>query len=309
MRFLGAMLAGTDDARRSRTSHFIDEATHDLLRRLFEGRADRRRGAPRHPLRAPTRVARRRRRGRIGACSLTLLPLSDARRPSRSSSARPRTTRCRRTRSRRSRGVPAGNPLFLFELLDAVRATGLASSRCRTRSSRSIAGEIDRLSPTDRTILRYASVLGASFDPDAAGGRGQRRGRARRRRCGTRLSALVDARTRRRPAVPRTRSSATPPTRASRTAGGASCTSASARRSRRPPAIRVEEEVATLALHFYEAQRWDKAWRYCRLAGDRAMRVYANVDAGPLLRAGLDRRSPAAVRPRRRSRRGLLPPE
>ena len=28
-----------------------------------------------------------------------------------------------------------------------------------------IAGEIDRLAPSDRTILRYAAVLGASFDP------------------------------------------------------------------------------------------------------------------------------------------------
>ena len=29
-----------------------------------------------------------------------------------------------------------------------------------------IAGEIDRLAPTDRTILRYAAVLGTSFEPD-----------------------------------------------------------------------------------------------------------------------------------------------
>jgi tetratricopeptide (TPR) repeat protein len=42
----------------------------------------------------------------------------------------------------------------------------------------------------------------------------------------------------------------------------------------------VEEEVATLALHFHEAQRWDKSWTYSRMAGDRAMKVYAIADAG-----------------------------
>src|SRR5205085_2443198 len=41
----------------------------------------------------------------------------------------------------------------------------------------------------------------------------------------------------------------------------------------------VEEEVATLAVHFHEAQRWDKAWVYASQAGDRARRVYANADA------------------------------
>ena len=32
-------------------------------------------------------------------------------------------------------------------------------------------------------------------------------------------------------------------------------------------------------MHFHEAQRYDKAWTYCRQAGDRAKRIFANVDA------------------------------
>jgi tetratricopeptide (TPR) repeat protein len=43
--------------------------------------------------------------------------------------------------------------------------------------------------------------------------------------------------------------------------------------------VSTEEELGTLALHFHEAQRWDKSWNYCRQAGDRALRIYANVEA------------------------------
>ena len=57
-----------------------------------------------------------------------------------------------------------GNPLFLFQLLDAFRETGTLESLPGSIESL-IAGEIDRLAPGDRTILRYAAVLGTSFDP------------------------------------------------------------------------------------------------------------------------------------------------
>ncbi len=41
----------------------------------------------------------------------------------------------------------------------------------------------------------------------------------------------------------------------------------------------LDEVVGSLAIHYHEAQRWDKAWRYCRQAGDRARAIYANVEA------------------------------
>ena len=69
------------------------------------------------------------------------------------------------------------------------------------------------------------------------------------------------------------------PTRAFRTGVGGARTGESARRSRRPRAYRSTRRSATLALHFHEAQRWDKAWQYCRMAGDRALAIYANVEA------------------------------
>ena len=43
--------------------------------------------------------------------------------------------------------------------------------------------------------------------------------------------------------------------------------------------VRLDEEIGALALHFHEAQRYDKAWVYCRQAGDRALEIFANVDA------------------------------
>ena len=73
-----------------------------------------------------------------------------------------------------------GNGLFLFELLDVVRETGSTDSLPDSVEAM-IAGEIDRLSPTDRTILRYAAVLGATLRSGPAGG-----GRRERRRPGRR---------------------------------------------------------------------------------------------------------------------------
>ena len=56
-----------------------------------------------------------------------------------------------------------GNVLFLFELLDMARATGTTAALPDSVEA-VIAADIDRLSPSDRMVLRSASVLGASFD-------------------------------------------------------------------------------------------------------------------------------------------------
>ena len=49
-----------------------------------------------------------------------------------------------------------------------------------------------------------------------------------------------------------------------------------------------EEEAPTLALHFFEAQRHDKAWHYGRVAGDRARAVAATVEAARFYELALD---------------------
>ena len=58
----------------------------------------------------------------------------------------------------------SGSPLFLFELLDLVRTTGSVGSLPESVEA-VVAADIDELSPADRTVLRYASVLGTAFDP------------------------------------------------------------------------------------------------------------------------------------------------
>ena len=68
-----------------------------------------------------------------------------------------------------------------------------------------------------------------------------------------------------------------------------------------------DEEAPTLALHFFEAQRHDKAWHYGRVAGDRARAVAAPVEAARFyelaLAAGRHVRGRRRPRPRGRARR------
>ena len=40
-----------------------------------------------------------------------------------------------------------------------------------------------------------------------------------------------------------------------------------------------QEQAELLSLHYYAAARWDEAWTYSRVAGDKAREVYANVEA------------------------------
>jgi class 3 adenylate cyclase/tetratricopeptide (TPR) repeat protein len=170
----------------------------------------------------------------------------------------------------------AGNGLFLVELLETVRAAGSVGALPDSVESL-IAGEIDRLAPTDRTILRYAAVVGASVDPellrdsvsqdveldDGVWGRlsallvPETSGQLRFRNTLVRDAAYEGLPYRRRRAlhervahVIERRAGATP-----------------------------DEEIGVLAFHYYEAQRWDKAWVYCRQAGDRAASIYARLDA------------------------------
>jgi class 3 adenylate cyclase/tetratricopeptide (TPR) repeat protein len=169
-----------------------------------------------------------------------------------------------------------GNPLFLFQLLDTVRATGTIEALPDSIESL-IAGEIDQLAPADRTILRYASVLGTTFDPgllvecvrdqveidaDIWTRLGelvlrQPNGELRFRSTLIRDAAYEGLPYRRRRALH------------SRVGDAIEATAG----------VSLDEEIGALALHYHEAQRWDKAWHFCRLAGDRAMAIYANVEA------------------------------
>lgn len=169
-----------------------------------------------------------------------------------------------------------GNALFLFELIDTVRSTGTMESLPDSVESL-IAREIDLLAPTDRTILRYASVLGSSFDPvllaavvrdevDLDDG------------VWSRLSGLLKAdesgSLRFRSTLTRDAAYEGLPYRRRRALHGRVGDTIEANAG-----ISLDEEIGALAVHYHEAQRWDKSWQYCRMAGERALEIYANLDA------------------------------
>lgn len=257
-------------------AHHIDESTRDLIVRMFEARESHRAML----ILASQSVDRLLPLGDgddpvAGDLSITLEPL-----PAESltqilelaTEDDPLRPHVVEEIARRS----GGNALFLFELLDAVRESGSLESLPDSIEAL-IAGEIDRLAPLDRTVLRYASVLGASFDPDlleavipdtvelsddawrrlgdfvdvAPGGTARFRNRL------IRDAAYEGLPFRRR--------------RALHAAVGRAIEDASGER--------VDDEAGALSFHFYAAQVWDKAWHYSQLAGDRAMRIYASADA------------------------------
>jgi class 3 adenylate cyclase/tetratricopeptide (TPR) repeat protein len=162
-----------------------------------------------------------------------------------------------------------GNPLFLRALLAAAQS---GTDIDVPGSVEAVLGaEIDRLSPRDRTVLRYAAVLGMSFstellrelDPGAAAelralheylepdGAGQWRFRhllirdvayaglpfRQRRRLHQRAGLILET------------------------------------------TARPEENADRLALHFFSAGDSARAWRYCRLAAERAHARYAYAPA------------------------------
>jgi class 3 adenylate cyclase/tetratricopeptide (TPR) repeat protein len=163
-----------------------------------------------------------------------------------------------------------GNPLFLREL---VRSAGDDEVDDLPGSIEAVAmAEIDRLPPQDRRLLRLASVLGMAFDDGLVTALlGDEIDRSAWRR----LSAFLEsdgARLRFRHALVRDAAYEGLPFR-----------------RRRELHARVGEALeglgdpagqsSLLALHFYQAQRYEPAWRYGRMAGERARQRFALVEA------------------------------
>jgi len=251
--------------------HFLDEASADLLRRLAASGL-----APPHVLlvtHTDPAATWATPSDDVPSLAFSLLPLSVERAAeivTIATDRQPLRPHEIEEIARRS----GGSPLFLFELLDVARATGTTDSLPDSLEA-VIAAEIDLLRPSDRTVLRYASVLGIHFErallaaalpdwldvdeavwarlaeligPDPDGGLRFRNALAReaayeglsyrrRRELHARVAETIEA------------------------------------------VASPEEEAPALALHFFEAHRRDKAWHYCRLAGDRARAVAANVEA------------------------------
>lgn len=179
-----------------------------------------------------------------------------------------------------------GNPLFVQELVSASKGGGglgtLPESVETLMTSR-----IDTLAPGDRLLLRYAAVVGPTFDLPLldeilAGEPVEGADLERWQRLGgfvewdgaetlsfrhdlVRAAAYEGLSIRRRKAV-----HGRVATALERRAGEA-----------------VDEAAGILSLHFFEAEEYAKAWPYAVAAGRRAQAMYANVVAGELYERAL----------------------
>ena len=174
----------------------------------------------------------------------------------------------------------AGNPLFLQRLASVDDATDEAGELPETVEAL-VATRIDQLAPGDRALLRWASVLGASFSASLI---------AEVLEGDTEVGAAAEAWDRlgefveRDPNVPgafRFRHALI---------RDAAYEGLSYRRRRelhgrvgdvieKRHIGRPKDVAELLSLHYFNADRWEETWTYSRLAGDLAREVYANVDA------------------------------
>ena len=178
-----------------------------------------------------------------------------------------------------------GNPLFATEMVAALRR-GATLDELPESVEALLTVQIDELAAGDRAVLRQASVLGARFTRTslvAALGLDEGQGEAVVGRLSAFLMADGEGGVRFRHGLVRE----------------AAYQGLSFRRRRalhRHVGETLERDfgaddaivVGQLTRHFYEAGVWDKALRYGYLAGSKARRVYANVDAAALLERAVD---------------------
>ncbi|MFP5343632.1 MAG: AAA family ATPase [Candidatus Limnocylindria bacterium] len=282
MAFLSAALRGSPTLVVIEDAEHLDEASRDLLARLSDAAVDRRHvllitRSSAQPILVDGERAVPSAIVELGALSAADLAAilehatdDDPLRPHEISEL-----------ARRS----GGNPLFLFQLLDAMRASGNLETLPDSIEAH-IAGEIDRLAPRDRTILRYAAVLGSTFDPrllvecvrdeiEIDDGLWSRLGEL--------ISGEPGGELRFRSGLIRDAAYEGLPYRRRRALHGRVGEAIEANAG-----VTLDEEIGVLAFHYHQAQRWDKAWTLCRQAGERALDVFANVEATRFFDKALD---------------------
>jgi class 3 adenylate cyclase/tetratricopeptide (TPR) repeat protein len=188
-----------------------------------------------------------------------------------------------------------GNPLFLESLGEAAGPAGVDSVENLPLSVQDLVTvQMDRLSPADRTVLRYASVFGMRFVlpelADLVDGHAPAPSPATCRRLGGFVAPDGDG-FRFRHALMREVAYAGLPFRTRRDL-----------HDRVGNALERTDRDGSpelLSLHFFQAGRYDQAWRYSTDAGRRARRTFANQEAIELLNR--------AVEAERRGPTGLVP--
>jgi class 3 adenylate cyclase/tetratricopeptide (TPR) repeat protein len=178
------------------------------------------------------------------------------------------------------RARAGGNPLFLRGLLDAVR-TGAALDSLPDSVEALITSQIDRLPPDERSVLRFASVLGVSFRESELRallrGRALPTSRSALRNLGHFLRIEGHGRLRFDHQLIRDTAYEGLPYRLRRELHGRA---GEVIEAAAPDPIEVSE---LLSLHFFHAVRPEKAWFYSRVAGMRASEKFAFAQADELL--------------------------
>jgi class 3 adenylate cyclase/tetratricopeptide (TPR) repeat protein len=168
-----------------------------------------------------------------------------------------------------------GNPLMLGELLAAARKAGGIESLPDSVESLFTA-QIDRLAPSDRRLLRCAAVIGTAFSAELlADALGEVPDAADWARLVDFLDDEGDGHFRFRHALVRDAAYEGLPYRRRRELHSAVGLTIERNSLEGGDA----EEVELLSLHFFHAHEFEKAWRYSRVAGERAAAIYANVEA------------------------------
>jgi tetratricopeptide (TPR) repeat protein len=178
-----------------------------------------------------------------------------------------------------------GNPLFLQELLHAARSAGSVEGLPDSIEGM-ITAEIDRLPNADRRVLRFASVLGMSFDSALLEKVLREEDMEFEHYPWQRLAQFVDDESggsyRFRHALMRDAAYEGLPFR-------------TRRRLHAAVAARYEVEFADtseiadiLSLHFSLAGEHEKTWMYARTAARRAEGMFAHVEAATLYRRAID---------------------
>jgi len=179
----------------------------------------------------------------------------------------------------------AGSPLFLIELLQALKRGGDVDSLPQSVEGL-IGARIDKLPPADRNLLRRLSVLGAGFQVEHTAAVLPDTDVTNRSRAIHRMSGLLSINqsgwVQFRHAMIRDVAYGGLPFNTRRRlhaqVGQSICAAAG---------DQVDSQAELLSFHFFQAQDYAGAWRFSLTAGRRAAHVYANVEAARFLERAL----------------------
>lgn len=172
-----------------------------------------------------------------------------------------------------------GNPLFLVELVRAVKESGEVDALPASVEAL-IASRIDRLALRDRRALRYASVMGQSFDPSPLGGAKINLDSGVWARLGDFVLLDSDARVNFRNELYRQTAYEGLSYRIRRQLHSEIGDLLAARKG-------PEGRPEILSAHFHLAHRHPESWKFSRLAGKRALSKWGFVEAARFLQRAL----------------------